>query len=487
MMKKFVLPLLCVSAIGFMACSSDDDSGNNNPVLPPTSSFVDPTSATPTSSATPTGSETPISNAVPTTSANIPSTPQSGTYATLASAVNPTAAATLFASWKTGHFSLLEYEKTTVYPSVVDQMDEIFSAAYVPAGRILWSVQTGGYKNACTISDAAVSNMKSRACTVSEGIGYGMLLATFQNDTEMFNRLWNYNRAFRAYNVSSNLMPWLVKGFTYIIPDESSATDADLDIATSLVLMYYKTKQDMYLNDALLIINDLWKEEVDQSSLMLLSGNTSMWNGKGAYEITYNLSYFSPVALRLFAEVDKSHNWNGVLDAMYTYMAKVQAGGTGVFPDWSNGAGVAVNPPNQSAGTTAASYTWHTFNKESVRIPWRIAWDYYWYQDSRAAAVLKTLNDFIVAKSGGDPNSSALATNYSWNLSVGADKSGSVVSSHWYGAWCATGIGTNAQWLNACTQGLNAKTVSNNSTSYFPDILLTMYSQLLNGAIVKPF
>lgn len=482
-MKKYILPLVCVSAMGFMACSGDDDSGNNNPVVSPTSSYVDPYSA-----AVPyvdPNASIPVSSATPATNTNVPA---SGSYAALSPTADLNATNMLFVSWKAGHFTTLENDYTVVYPSAASQMDDVFTAAYKPAGRILWSTQSGGYKAACSINDAAITSMRFRACTVSEGIGYGMLIAAFQNDADMFNRLWNYNRAFRAYNNgNSNLMPWIVKGFTYHIEDDASATDADLDIATSLILMYYKSQQQVYLDDARLIINDLWNEEVEQSTFRLLSGNTSMWNGKSGKEITYNLSYFSPVALRLFAIVDPSHNWNAVLDAMYSYMATVQAGGTGVFPDWSNGAGVAVNPPNKSAGESEKNYTWYTFNKESVRIPWRIAWDYYWYQDPRAATVLKTLNDFIVSKSGGNPNSNALAVNYSWNLSMGADKAGDIVGSHWYAAWCATGMASNPSWLQACTDGLNSRTVSNNASSYFPDILLMMYSQLLNGFYVKPF
>jgi len=33
---------------------------------------------------------------------------------------------------------------------------------------------------------------------------------------------------------------------------------------------------------------------------------------------------------------------------------------------------------------------------------------------------------------------------------------------------------------------VNAKTVSNTASSYFPDILLVMYSQLLNGQYTRP-
>lgn len=474
MKKKYILPLICLSAMSFVSCGGDEKSGDSNPVNPPMSSYADPNSVP---SVIPSSSASPTPSVVPT----------SGMYAPLSPTVNMNVTNSLFVKWKGYHFTTLEYEHNEMYSAVYEEMDEIFTAAYQPAGRIIWSSQTGsGYKGSCGITQAAVSNMKYRACTVSEGIGYGMLIAAFQNDAEMFNRLWNYNRAFRARNFG-NLMPWLVKGFTYHIVDESSATDADLDIATSLILMYYKSQQQAYLDDALLIINDLWNEEIEPSTYRILSGNTSTWNGKSGKEIVYNLSYFSPVALRLFALVDPSHPWTSVLDAMYTYMATVQAGGTGVFPDWSNAAGVAANPPNQSAGTSEKNYTWYTFNKESVRIPWRIAWDYYWYQDPRAAAVLQTLNNFIVAKSGGDPNSDALSSYYSWNLTYGADKSNTAVGAYWYAAWCATGIGTNAAWLQACTDGLNQKDVANNSSSYFTDILLMIYSQLLNGFYVKPF
>jgi hypothetical protein len=153
-----------------------------------------------------------------------------------------------------------------------------------------------------------------------------------------------------------------------------------------------------------------------------------------------------------------------------------------VFPDWSNAAGVAIAAPNGSADDT-----YFRFDKESVRIPWRIAWDYYWYQDPRAAAVLNKLNKFIVDKASGDVKSLALGTSYSWNLSLGVDETSNVVAGMWLGAWCSTGIAGNSTWLNSCTTEFNTKELSNSTASYFTDILLVMYSQLLNGAFVKPF
>lgn len=437
--KKYLWPLLCGLMTITVACTSD--STTSNPSGP-----GDPGEG---------GTVSPVA---------------------LASTANRDAAVAVYNSWHDFHFVSKEAE-AAYYPSIASDYSYVFKDNG-PVGRVIWSQQASGYyKSVCAVEDATRPEMKYRGCTVSEGIGYGMLLTYFQGDEEAFKSLWNYSRGMRAY-FSTPLTPWITYSFHYQQIDVSSATDADLDIATSLILMHYKTGAQEYLADALTIINAIWEEEIQQPNLLILSGNTSMWT----MDPTYNLSYFSPVALRLFAAVDPNHNWNGVLDAMYAYMKQVQDAGTGVFPDWSDASGAAKKAPNGSS-----NQTYWRFDKESVRIPWRIAWDYYWYQDDRAKAILDKLNSFIVGKSGGDPSSAALGTNYSWNLTAGPDKEGNGVPSQWLAAWCLTGISGNADWLNSCTSAVNAKMPTNNGSSYFPDILLGMYSQLLNGLYVRPF
>ena len=474
--KKILLPVLIGSAFFLGACGDDTATAPaNNPT--PSSTIIYPTLSSSSISPLPTSS-TPV----PTSSAPVPAssatpTPTPGTYAALAPSANPNFAVNHYALWKSFHYTTEEQEMLT-YPTLATEFNVVFPVGYVPAGRVIWSSQTGYYKSYCTDNTTTVPNMKTRACTVSEGIGYGMLLAYFNGDDDTFLRLWNYSRGFREYS-GRRLMPWITQSFHWTEVDNSSATDADEDIATALILMYFKSGNALYLQDALALINAIWDLEVNPTNLLIYSGDEDMW--KGANPV-YNLSYFSPVALRLFAMVDAAHNWTGVLNAMYAYMQQVQSAGTGVFPDWSDGAGQAIKPANGSANTT-----YWQFNKESVRIPWRIAWDYYWYQDTRALTILNTLNTFISAKAGGDPNSKALAVNYSWNLAVGNDyTSNTVVPSQWYGAWCATGIAGNATWLSTCTTGLNTKVPSLTTASYFSDILLSMYSALLNGMFVRP-
>ena len=449
--KKFLTPMMAPLALslafGLAACGDDSSSGTPDPVVDPTldpgtTIPTDPGTTVPTDPGTTTptdpGSTVPVNPGTTTPTDPGTTTPVTnpGTAWTspvaLAASANPAYPANVYALWKPAHFATLE-EEQVYYASYADEFADLFPAQYLPAGRVLWSNQnTGYYKSSCLNKDSDVASMKYRGCTVSEGVGYGMLLTYFNGDADAFVRIWNYSRAFRAY-YDVSLTPWITFSFAKKV-DYTSATDADLDIATALILMYYKTGSADYLADALNIMKAIWELEINPTNLLIYSGDDDVWHGDGA---VYNLSYFSPVALRLFAMVDTdpTHNWLGVLDAMYTYMAMVQNAGTGVFPDWSDAAGVAAKPDNGSADKT-----YWTFNKESVRIPWRIAWDYYWFQDERALAILTKLNTFISGKSGGDPSSNALMVNYSWDPAKSdAASTGTAIPSHWLGAWCVTG------------------------------------------------
>jgi len=447
MKTKFLMPLLASSFLLLAtACTSSDSSEDSTPTNP-----QPPSAETPVDPGQGGGSAAPV-----------PVMPSSVS--------DPAITQNLYAAWKAGSY-VSAADEAAKYPSLGAEFNEIFGP-YINAGRmpgrVIWSTSSN---SKCLIDEAQGTPMYKRGCTVSEGIGYGMLITLFQGDMDAYNAIWTYSQGYRnsIYSGGTGLMPWLTNTFHWDVIDGSSATDADLDIAASLVIAYYKTGNQEYLNDALSLIN---------ANLLIYSGDTPMWH---TADPAYNLSYFSPVALRLFAMVDPNHNWTGVLDAMYAYMQKVQAAGTGVFPDWSNGAGVAVNPDNGSADKT-----YWLFDKESVRIPWRIAWDYYWFKDERALAVLNTLQSFISAKSNGDP-AQIPSVNYSWNPTIGADKSGNALPIQWRGAWCLTGMNGSQGWLDACLAIFNQEPMQVTNGSYFSNILQMMFSQLMNGYYVKPF
>ena len=400
-------------------------------------------------------------------------------HSPLAASANPAVAAAVYQSWKSFHYATLESD-AAVFPSVAAEFGTVFDSRYLPAGRVVWAAQNSGYyKPVCTVEDATAKDMKNRACSVSDGIGYGMLLALFNGDEDTFHRLWNYSRAFRTYS-NRELTPRIVYSFHWSPVDEYSSTGADLDVATALILMYRKTGNALYLQDALRIASAIWDEEVDESSHLLVPGNDDRRNGS-----VHSLGRFSPVALRLFAETDPAHDWTAVLDAMYAYLQRVQSRGTGVLPNWSDGNGDAAEPPHGSDLNGKEAH--YLFGREASFAALRLAWDWHWFQDRRAAAALNALNLFISGKADGDPRSQALATLYTWNATAGADNTtATAVQHHLYGAWCATGVAGNMSWLDACTSELNTKTPSNSNSSYFQDIALALYSALLNGKFVMP-
>ena len=462
MKKMLFAPVLAFGLAMVLSACGDDPSAAPDPVVIPTQS----SGALPPASSESMGGGGAVAQAP---------------YGILPTTANPTRTMEWYNLWK-GTYYKTYIEEAASYPVLASDWGTVFGTftanGMFPA-RIVWDTNDDSY---CVI-DECTNSYKKRGCTVSEGIGYGMLITLFMGDMDAYNSLWYYNMGYRQYQGVNNLMPWRTGTYSYESlgsnANASSATDADLDIATSLVLAYYSTGNAAYLNDALLVINSIWDEEISPAKL-IYSGNTATWKTATS---AYNLSYFSPVAIKLFALVDKAHDWTGVLDAMYSYMIAVQAKGPGLIPDWSDANGNPVDPKNGSAAKTY----WRFFH-EAVRVPWRIAWDYYWTQDPRAQQVLAGMNGFIVEKTGGDPNN-LLTTAGEHIYSAVAGMPDSTLKkqnmqTHFHGAWCLTGMGGNQAWIDACTTAFNAKDIS--GFSYFPHILMTMYGELLNGYFKKP-
>lgn len=459
---KWLMPALTIgAAMMFSACGDDPSATSSTPVVVPDNP------GTPAQPDPGTGTE--------------PQQPVAQAYGILPTTANPAITDAWYAAWK-GTYYKSYVEEAALYPILAADWTEIFGT-YTAAGmypaRIIWDTNDDSY---CVI-DECTNSYKKRGCTVSEGIGYGMLITLFAGDIDAFNSLWYYSKGYRDYRGGHNLTPWRTGTYSYDAlvqqANASSATDADLDIATSLILAYYMTQNPAYLNDAIAIATSIWELEISPT-FMIYSGNMATWKKETS---AYNLSYFSPIAIKLFALVDPNHPWQNVLDKMYTYMQTVQAAGPGMLPDWSDVNGVAIDPKNGSATKTY----WRFFH-EAVRIPWRIAWDYYWTQDTRAQQVLAGMNNFISSKTGGDPTKlSAEAGTHIYSAVTGMADSTlkkENLQGHFHGAWCLTGMGGNQAWIDGCTAEFNARTLS--GFSYFPHILMTMYSQFLNGRFVKP-
>jgi endo-1,4-beta-D-glucanase Y len=222
------------------------------------------------------------------------------------------------------------------------------------------------------------------ANTVSEGIGYGMLILVYMdnatNNTQAkFDKLWAY---YNKYLDTKGLMNWKVVGFDKVATDgKNSATDAELDVAAALMEAYKQWGDEKYLTDAKAFIAKIAKEEVNANGY-LKPGDS--------WDTEKNLSYFSTAALKLFKNAS-DFDWNKVITNSYSLIKKVQNSTTGLIPNWCSEQGTA-------SAATRGNYTY-----DATRTPWRIAWAYSWYGDSDAKDICTKIAAWVSSSTANDP------------------------------------------------------------------------------------
>jgi endo-1,4-beta-D-glucanase Y len=396
----------------------------------------------------------------------------SQSYLSLPSSPNPGAVDALYDNWKTTYFRTVEEAISSREISENDAFSWSFELI-LPT-----FIATEGY--ARIRFDENSSCKPQGICTVSEGIGYGMVIAYFQNDRDAFERLWRYSRAFPT----GNLMKWMQVSFKSEAISADFATDADIDIATSLYLAYLRWGDAQMLNDAKAIASELYERAVNTEV-----GNNMLYPGGGfrGYDV-YNPSYFAPVAIRIFKEINPENNWQAVLDANYAWLEDISKNGY-LVPDWADATGVPKDPKN--GGQTAQTHK--TYYLESVRVPWRLAWDYAWWGDERAKIILDRFAAFITESTGSDPTRIQLRYSYSDGSPFGGSNITSTMAQK--ASLCAAGLANPDYqwWLDACLPIVNNTPFSESSTggsgfNYFHHILQLMYAQIMNGKYGgKPF
>jgi len=222
----------------------------------------------------------------------------------------------------------------------------------------------------------------------SEGVGYGMLAAVYQNDQDTFDKLWKYANLWLD---SNGLMNWYINAEGTQVLGTGAATDGDEDMAFALIMADARwggkgSLSTTYIAAAKTLLNNIWNHEVDHKRNDVLMAGDQFADGS-----VINISYFAPAYYRVFARVSGQSGWNNTVETSYTVIAATlnsQNGNAsnGLIPAWSTPAGVPMAP----SGTGDPTY----HQLDSCRTPFRLGEDYCWNGETRALSYLQKIDSF---------------------------------------------------------------------------------------------
>ncbi|GAC1391940.1 MAG: hypothetical protein NVSMB46_06260 [Candidatus Saccharimonadales bacterium] len=235
--------------------------------------------------------------------------------------------------------------------------------------------------------------------TTSEGEGYTMERAVWQDDKNTFDRSWqwtkdNLQRPDHLLSWKFGQLPNQKYGIQSTVGGNNTATDGDTDIALSLLMAYNRWKQDRYLYDAKPLINSIWEKEVVviNNHPVLVADDLERLNTSS---VIVNPSYFSPYTYKIFSLIDTHHDWKGLTDNSYELLNQVsmarldKSSSAGVPPDWIR---IDRHSGEMSANDTPSSNQTTNFGFDAMRTPWRLALDWNWFKDERDKQVLSKYN-----------------------------------------------------------------------------------------------
>ncbi len=374
---------------------------------------------------------------------------------------------------------------------------------------------TGLVHNPQLPDDPATVGFDETQGATSEGQGYGLLLALYNNDQIYFDKILTAVYAKMHDNSSSG------KGLFASVVDingnlnnssYASATDGDTFITLALIFAdilvqkgYWSDTSNNYDSKAQDLIDNIYANDVDNGKYLMPGDG---WSSKDAA----NPSYFFTAALKTFKNYQKNfHDWDPVVDQCYMTLQAVNPDGYdgylyGLSPDLCTRAGGI-----SQYGTTGPSYPsdngYHMWY-DGIRTPWMMALDAIWFKDPRAVQYCQNGMTFL-AGTDTDDNSAAqsAASNailYDMNGTPYTNGDGAWHSEMTAGMWGTGAMGSgrpntksafNAEFENNFSQYATAATGgywgngnwSGEGSEYYNQSLASFAALLMSGNLVNVY
>ena len=247
---------------------------------------------------------------------------------------------------------------------------------------------------------------KKHDAAVSEGHGYGMVLAAYMDDQATFDDMLRYFLNHPAID-APNLMAWkqvLQNGQMVDVEGPDSATDGDMDIAYSLLLAHVQWGSNGahdYLAEARLVMHDVLAHDVSPKKHNLTMGSWA--TGK---DLKYTRpSDFMASHILAYARWDPSNaaDWMKVhativkaVNDQFTHGSEA----TGIVPDFMVYANGLWKPtPGKYLETKHdGDYSWN-----ACRTPWRLAVSWLVDGDTSLLAAQQQTTSWIRGLTNGVP------------------------------------------------------------------------------------
>jgi endo-1,4-beta-D-glucanase Y len=281
-----------------------------------------------------------------------------------------------------------------IYPAGYDNDDVV--AAYTQWQHdLITSNGAGGFQRVQRTSSDGVNTNTPLNSTVSEGIGYGMLITVYMGDPAshaLFDNLWKYEQ---IHLDGSGLMNWSIDstGNTTTAGGKTvganGATDADEDMAFALVMADKQWGSGGaldYVSLAKAQISAIWNHEIYQSKL---AGPGDGWGTTTDLFNDINISYFAPAYYRVFKTVDPdtTHAWDAVTQTVFDTIALALTSNgnasNGLVPGWCS------TTSTSCVSSTAGPFY---YQYDACRTPFRLGVDWCWNGSRDATSAAAAIN-----------------------------------------------------------------------------------------------